>query len=102
MLKILNFFKSNAGNAQILTMRQRFDAAQDEMNAVLAELNEMPTVQFDAAAKSVTFTSPEQFPDEALALPAPEKSDEDILEPVAVLKVSSGPNGDEGVQSKPD
>ncbi|WP_293451709.1 hypothetical protein [Planktotalea sp.] len=44
MLKIFNFFKTNIGQVQTANMRQRFEAAQDEMNAVLSTLNAMPVL----------------------------------------------------------
>ena len=72
MFKILNFLKSGTGNAKLVTMRQRFDAAQQEMNAVLSDLNEMPVVRIDALTRRIEITAPEQFADEALALPAPD------------------------------
>lgn len=76
MLKILNFFKSKSGETKLLTMRQRFEAAESEMNAVLADLGDMPLITIDAAARSLKIAAPDQFPDEALALPAPSQ-DED-------------------------
>ena len=73
MLKILNFFKSNTGETKLLTMRQRFEAAEAKLNAVLSELTEMPEVSIDSASRTILLTAPEQLPDEALALPAPPK-----------------------------
>jgi hypothetical protein len=67
MLKILNFFKSNTGETKLLTMRQRFEAAEAKLNAVLSELTEMPEVSIDSASRTIFLTAPEQFPDEALA-----------------------------------
>ncbi|MGH1578948.1 hypothetical protein [Planktotalea sp.] len=72
MLKLFKFFKTDKGEAEILTMRARYTMALDEMNAVLATLDEMPVLTIDAAARRIDMTAPEQFSDEALALPAPE------------------------------
>ena len=72
MLKILNFFKPNTEDAKLLTMRERFESAQTEMNAVLEDLSEMPKFTVDVASQRIEFCAPEQFADEALALPAPE------------------------------
>ena len=69
MLKILNFFKSNTGEVKVLNMRERFVQAQSEMNA---DLGEMPKISIDAKTRQIEITAPDQFPDEALALPAPE------------------------------
>lgn len=78
MLKILNFFKPGSKDAKLMTMRQRFEAAEAEMNAVLAELPEMPVMRIDAVQRQIDISAPEQFADEALALPAPEP--EEIVE----------------------
>jgi len=48
-------------------MRQRFEAAEAKLNAVLSELTEMPEVSIDSASRTIFLTAPEQFPDEALA-----------------------------------
>jgi hypothetical protein len=72
MLKILNFFKSTTGETKIISMRERFENAQSELNAVLAEMHDMPSLTIDATARRIDLTAPEQFADEALALPAPE------------------------------
>ncbi|MEP5153733.1 hypothetical protein [Planktotalea sp.] len=80
MLKILNFFKSATGETKVLSMRERFEAAQSEMNAVLGELPEMPSVTIDASARKIDITAPEQFADEALALPAPDTTEEESAE----------------------
>lgn len=82
MLKIFNFFKTNIGQVQTASMRQRFEAAQDEMNAVLSTLNAMPVLSIDSNAKTLSFAAPDQFPDEALALPAPDvEENADTVEP---------------------
>ncbi len=52
-------------------MRQRFEAAEAKLNAVLFGLTEMPEVSIDTASRTISLTAPEQFPDEALVLPAP-------------------------------
>jgi hypothetical protein len=75
MLKIFNFLKSNTGQVQTVSLRQRFQTAQDEMNAVLGTLNGMPVVSIDTKAQTISFAAPEQFADEALALPAPDEEE---------------------------
>lgn len=74
MLKILNFLKFDKSGANVPSMRARFDALQEELNAVLQELPEMPAVSIDPAARQIHLSTPEQFADEALALPAPSPS----------------------------
>ena len=72
MLKIFNFFKSATGEPEFISMRQRFEAAQTEMNAVLSDMQEFPRVTIDAKNRKIEIETPEQFADEALALPAPD------------------------------
>ncbi|WP_375267002.1 hypothetical protein [Planktotalea sp.] len=72
MLKIFNFLKKETGEVKLVTMRERFEAAQSEINAVLADMAEMPAITVDAHARRIEIAAPEHFADEALALPAPE------------------------------
>lgn len=53
------------------TMRVQFERALGEVNSVLAELDPKPSITFDPVQGTIAFELPEQFPDEALALPAP-------------------------------
>jgi len=71
MLKFLNIFKSEEAPAQIETMRARFERVTAELNDVLSELEELPPIQIDPAMRQMQFTAPDQFSDEALALPKP-------------------------------
>lgn len=73
MFKILKLFGAKPAQAELISQRQRFEAACDELNAVLAELDSMPKIEIDPGARRLTLTAPEQFADEALALPAPEE-----------------------------
>jgi hypothetical protein len=75
MLKIFKFFRSDSGEAKVLSMRARFELAVADMNAVLAGMGEMPKMTIDANARKIEFSVPDQFPDEALALPAPQPAD---------------------------
>lgn len=53
------------------TMRQTAERAVEEINAVLANLPDMPAVTLRAGGKGLDIEWPEQMPDEAKALPAP-------------------------------
>ena len=75
MFKILGFFKSNGSDQKLCSMRERFDALQIELNAVLCEMPEMPNVTVNAAERRIDIAAPEQFIDEARALPAPSTTD---------------------------
>ena len=89
MLKIFNFLKKETGEVKMLTMRERFDAAQSEMNAVLAELGDMPVIRIDASARQIEITAPEQFADEALALPAPTPEEDTPAKDASMKDTSS-------------
>lgn len=80
MFKILNFFKTKSGEIETLSMRARFEHAQEELNAVLADLGEMPSITVDAQNRRIDITAPDQFADEALALPAPEEKPQEAVE----------------------
>ena len=56
-------------------MRQRFEAAEAKLNAVLSGLTDMPEVSIDSASRTISLTAPKQLPDEALALPAPDQKE---------------------------
>jgi hypothetical protein len=55
------------------TQRNVVERALGEVNAIVALMDEKPKVTFDPATGAISFDLPEQMPDEALALPAPEK-----------------------------
>jgi len=80
MLKIFNFLKKETGEVKLVTMRERFEAAQSEINAVLADMAEMPAITVDAYARRIEIAAPEHFADEALALPAPQPEPEPEVE----------------------
>tara|TARA_R110002096_G_scaffold247706_1_gene440093 strand:- start:176 stop:415 length:240 start_codon:yes stop_codon:yes gene_type:complete len=74
---MFNFIKSRLGGAQAIveTQRQTIERALSEVNEVVALLDDKPKVTIDPATGSVSLALPEQMPDEALALPAPEIKD---------------------------
>lgn len=55
------------------TQREAFERALGEINGILAELDPKPTLTFDPVSGEISLALPEQMPDEALALPAPEE-----------------------------
>lgn len=71
---MFKFFKSRfAGvTATVETHRQIVERALAEVNTVVGLMDEKPKVTIDPATGSVTLELPDQMPDEALALPAPE------------------------------
>lgn len=73
MFKFLKVFTNTPDQKpEIETMRARFERVTAELNEVLSELEELPDVSFDVSGRRVTFAAPEQFADEALALPKPD------------------------------
>lgn len=72
---MFKFIRSRIGGIKTVaeTQRQTIERALAEVNEVLALMAEKPKVTIDPATGSVTLDLPDQMPDEALALPAPEK-----------------------------
>lgn len=54
------------------TQRETFERALAEVNGLVALMDPKPAVTVDPATGAVTYGLPDQFPDEALALPAPD------------------------------
>lgn len=72
MLKFLFGGKTTAPEITIEADRARFARLVAELNETIDTLANKPRVTVDPATGHVTFETPEQFADEALALPAPE------------------------------
>lgn len=70
MLKFL--FRSRQVEAKIETQRDRFARLVEELNAAIDALPDKPRVTVDPATGHILPETPEQFPDEALALPKPD------------------------------
>ena len=58
------------------TQRETIERALAEVNSVVAGLAVKPSVTFDPETGEISLTLPDQMPDEALALPAPEPEDD--------------------------
>lgn len=56
------------------TSRETIERALQEINGILAELDPKPAVTFDPVSGAISLALPEQMPDEAKALPAPEEA----------------------------
>ncbi|PIE18295.1 MAG: hypothetical protein CSA65_05135 [Proteobacteria bacterium] len=56
------------------TQRETLLRAIGEVNEITATLDDKPAVTVDPNTGAITLTLPEQMPDEALALPAPEEA----------------------------
>jgi len=72
---MFKFLKSRfAGpTAVIETQRQTLNRALGEVNDILALMDPKPKVTLDPATGTIALALPDQMPDEALALPAPEE-----------------------------
>lgn len=53
------------------TQRQVFERAVSELNDIMAGMEEKPHFSVDLNEGKLTFSLPDQMPDEALALPSP-------------------------------
>lgn len=76
MFKFL-FGKKGAAKAVIETQRETVTRTVEELNAILALMADKPKIGVDLNTGMLTVDLPEQMPDEALALPAPEEKTEE-------------------------
>ena len=82
MFKFLKFGRGSKSKVVIETQRQTFERLVGELNEAIAALPEMPAVTINPVTQELSFALPENFPDEALALPAPEAEAEPEVEVV--------------------
>ena len=85
MLKFL-FGSKGKFRAVKETQRGTIERALEEVNTIVALMDEKPKVTFDPATGAVNFALPEQMPDEALALPAPNKVKDETVAAEPVLE----------------
>lgn len=71
------------------TQRETFERALAEVNGLVALMDPKPAITVDPATGAVSYALPEQFPDEALALPAPEAGAQDDAKPASEESVSA-------------
>lgn len=90
MFKFLKFGRGKKPEAVIETQRQTFERLVGELNEAIASLPEMPAVTVNPVTNEISFALPEQFPDEALALPAPEPEIEVVEEVKEAEKTAEG------------
>jgi hypothetical protein len=83
MFKFLKFGRGAKSNVVIETQRQSFERLVGELNEAIAALPDMPAVTINPVTNEVSFALPENFPDEALALPAPDEVAEVVEETVS-------------------
>lgn len=77
MFKLLNLFRPTETEIETESMRARFERVTAELNDVLSQLDELPELTVDATNRRIDVTTPEQFADEALALPKPSDAELD-------------------------
>ena len=63
--------------AKVETQRETFERLTKELGELMATMPIKPIVTIDPNTGIVSFEAPEQFQDEALSLPAPEKDEAD-------------------------
>lgn len=77
---MFKFFQSKFGSVKVApseTNREVFDRALGELNGIVALMADKPKITIDPSTGTVSYDLPEQMPDEALALPAPEAEKEE-------------------------
>ena len=76
MFKFLFKGRETVPEVKIETQRETFTRLVDELNEALGNLADKPAVTIEPASGRISFEMPEQFPDEALALPSPPEPDQ--------------------------
>ncbi|MFT5007138.1 MAG: hypothetical protein ACJAXK_002103 [Yoonia sp.] len=76
---MFKFLKTRMGGLKpvVETQRQTIERALNEVNEVVALMAVKPKIMIDPETGAVALELPDQMPDEALALPAP---DSDVVE----------------------
>ena len=82
MFSFLKFGRNAKPEVVIETQRQTFERLVGELNEAIALLDEKPAVTVTPSTGALSFELPDNFPDEALALPAPEPEVEETAEEV--------------------
>ncbi|MEL6912970.1 MAG: hypothetical protein AAFP13_00575 [Pseudomonadota bacterium] len=89
MLRFL--FGKKPGNP-VETQRETFERQVKDLTATIEAMPVKPRVTVDPNTGEVSFEAPDQFADEALALPKPDKADEENGEvPVAASNTPEAP-----------
>lgn len=73
---MLKFLFSKTGMKKAETQRETVERALGELNGVLALMADKAKVSVDLNSGLIEVVLPEQMPDEALALPAPDEESE--------------------------
>ncbi|MEM9349334.1 MAG: hypothetical protein AAGA47_03665 [Pseudomonadota bacterium] len=68
---MLKFLFGKKPGAKVETQRETFERLVKELNEAIEPLAVKPRVIVDPNLGTIAFATPEQFPDEALALPKP-------------------------------
>lgn len=91
MFKFLRLGRRAAPQPVIETQRETFERLVQELNGAIDALPDKPAVTVDPASGNISFNLPEQFPDEALALPAPETDADHTQSPEPEGKQTKSP-----------
>lgn len=75
---MFKYLFGKVSKTQAETQRQTVERALGEINAIVADLEVKPTLSFDPTSGALELGLPDQMPDEALALPAPETAPEAV------------------------
>jgi hypothetical protein len=74
MLEFLKRLGGGGTPSQPESQRARFERLVADLNEALDDLSDKPAVTVQPDSGHISFEMPEQFPDEALALPKPDES----------------------------
>ncbi len=91
---MLKFLLGKRGAVKAETQRQTFERLVKDLNEVIEGLDEKPMITIDPNTGAFELKAPERFPDEALALPAPEET-EDTAKAKDVVENADTSEGDD-------
>ncbi len=74
---MLKFLFGGRSKISKVTQRESVEALLADLNSILVQMSDKPKVVIDPNTGVIDLELPEQMPDEALALPAPEDKKED-------------------------
>ncbi len=69
---MLNFLFGGKTKTVKVTQRESVETLLGDLNSILATMSDKPKVTIDPNTGTIALDLPEQMPDEALALPAPD------------------------------
>ncbi|MEO0676784.1 MAG: hypothetical protein AAFZ02_04430 [Pseudomonadota bacterium] len=88
---MLRYLFGKKPEGKIETQRETFVRQVKELTATIEAMPQKPKVSIDPKTGAITFEAPEQFADEALALPAPDATAPETQSTSPVTEAATNP-----------